>query len=296
MKLGYFYAIISSFLLMGSVILNKHLLDFVNPKMLAFVFFSVVFLCSVVVIIYRGKDSYLGLLRQHWKDGMIVGGFNAMAATFFFLSLDLLDAPTTAFLVRFSTVFIIILGVFYLKEKLTRLDIIGIFIAVLGAFVINFSVSLAKLGLLTALVSAFFIALHQTAAKIFVKRTNPLNLVNLRTLFSSSFLLVITLATSSFQAIPLNLLHLFLASGILAGAGFVFFYKALEMIEVSKAAVIRSLDPFIVLVYGFILFQTTPDIQEILGGILIVIGVVIIILKHRLNDLLTFFRKPTYFG
>ena len=294
---GYSYTILSGFLLTGSVVLNKHLLNFMNSRMLAFLFFATVFLSSAAILAFRYKHRYLKLIKNHWKDGLITGGFNGAAATFFFMSLELLDASTTAFLVRFSTVFIIIIGVFYLKDRITRLDLLGICIAVLGAFVINFSVvSFGKLGLIAALTAAMFIALHQVAAKMFVKRTAAFTLVNLRTMFSSTFLLVIALGTSSFHPIPVSLIPLFLASGILAGAGFGFFYKSLETIEVSKGAVVRSLDPFMVLLYGFFLFGTLPSLHEIFGGILIILGVVIIILKRRLTHPLSFLRRPTSFG
>ena len=287
MNNGYFYTTIASFLLMASLVINEYLVKSINSRMLAFAFFIAVFFSSLVVAVYRTRGGYLKMVRSRWKDGLVVGCFNALAATFFFISLAFMDASTTAFLVRFSTIFIIIIGVFHLKEKLTRLDVVGMGIALVGAFIINFSVNqLVNLGMLSALASALFIALHQTSAKMFVKSTSAFNLVNLRALFSSMFLLLITFATSSFQVIPLNLIPLLIASGILGCTGFILFYKSLEKIEISKAAVIRSLDPFVVLIYSFLLFGLTPSVYKIVGGVLIVIGVGVIILKYRLKRML----------
>ena len=297
MNKGYYYALLSALFLASSVVINKYLLQFVNPRMLAFLFFFGVFLSSSVVIAYGNLSGVYNNIRRHWKDGIIVGGFNAMAATFFFLSLSLLDASTTTFLVRFSTIFIIIIGVFFLKEKLTFYDIPGIVLAIGGALVINYSDgNYTSLGLIVALLAALGIALHQVFAKIFVKRMSALALVNLRAFFSSLILLTIALGTSSIQPVPLAVLPvIFLAGAIVAVSGFAFYYKALQLIDVSKAAIIRTIDPFIVLMYGLLLFGTIPSLQEIIGGSLIVIGVVIIILKHRIQEMITALKQP-WFG
>ena len=172
-----------------------------------------------------------------------------------------------------STIFIILIGVFHLKEKLTSLDILGIVIAIAGAMVINYgNGTYTSFGLFIALTAALFIALHQTTAKMFVKKVHPLNLVNLRTLFSSSFLFIFVLATSSLEVPPQNTYVWFVAGGVVASIGFLFFYKSLELIAVSKAAIIRTLDPFIVVLYSIVIFRILPNLQEILGGSLIILG------------------------
>lgn len=264
--------------------------------MLSFLFFLSVFVGSSIFLIAKRQNPISNIVA-HWKDGIVVGGFNALAATFFFLSLSVLDAPTTTFLVRFSTIFIIIIGVLFLKEKLSRYDFPGMILAVFGALVINYSSSYNKLGLLIALVAALGVALHQVSAKIFVKRIDPFSLVNLRTFFSSAILLVVTFASSGFEIVPPHILAgIFLGGAVIATIGFIFMYKSFEIIDVSKAAVIRTADPFIILVYGLIFFRSIPSAQEILGGCLIVAGVALIMLKHRIPEFIAYLRKPTWFA
>ncbi len=297
MNKGYVYALLSGLLLSGSTLINKYLLNFVNSRMLSFLFFISVFIGSSALLLYQSRRGFFGNLVRHWKDGIIVGGFNALAATFFFLALSMLDAATTSFLVRFSTIFIILIGVFFLKERLAFYDYPGMLLAIAGAFLINYSNgAYTRLGLVVALLAAFGIALHQITAKIFVKRMNPLVLVNLRTLFSSFFLLLVAAASSSIQQVPFKLLPLMLVTGaVVAMLGFFFFYRSLELMDVSKAAVIRTVDPFIILVYSFFIFRSIPTFQEIIGGSLIVAGVAIMILKHRLREIVDEF-KLTWFG
>ncbi|MBS3132962.1 DMT family transporter [Candidatus Woesearchaeota archaeon] len=296
MNRGYLYALVSSLLLSSSVVINKYLLGFVNSRMLSFMFFASVFVGSSVFLLYR-KTGFLANIRSHWKDGIIVGGFNALAATLFFFSLSLLDASTTSFLVRFSTIFIILIGVFFLKERLTLYDYLGMALAVTGALLISYSNGgYTKLGLVVALTAAFAIALHQITAKMFVRKISPLALVNLRTFFSSLFILLLVFATSSFQPIDLKLIPLIFVTGaVIAMSGFFFFYKSLELIEVSKAAIIRTADPFIILIYGLVIFRTIPGVHEVTGGSLIFLGVAVIILKRRIGRIVAAFRPLSWF-
>ncbi len=291
---GYAYALLSALLLSGSTLTNKYLLGFVNSRMLSFLFFISVFAGSSALLLQRSRRGFFSNLARHWKDGVIVGGFNAIAASFFFLALSMLDASTTSFLARFSTIFIILIGVFFLKEKLTLYDYPGMLLAVFGALVMNYrNGAFTSLGLVVALAAALGIAFHQITAKMFVRRVDPLVLVNLRTLFSSFFLLLVAAATSAIQPVPLRLIPLiFITGSVVAMLGFFFFYRSLELMDVSKAAVIRTVDPFIILVYSFLIFGSTPSFQEIIGGSLIVAGVTVIILKHRIREIVDEFKLP----
>ena len=300
MKKGFLYAILAVAFSASAVVSNKYLLEFVNPRMLAFAFFASLFISSSIILVIKSPHGFLKNLADNWKDGLIVGGLNGVASLLFFISLELLDASTTTFLVRFSTVFIILIGVIFLREKLTKYDLLGIFFAVGGAFLINYSSGVDNViqsGLFVALAAAFVIALHNVAAKVYVKKIGALQLVNVRVAFTSGFLLAFALATDSVQPLPLIAFPILALTGsVLAVAGFVFFYKALELEDVSKVATIRTLDPFVVIIYGFIIFRTFPGIMELLGGSLIVLGVIIITLKNRIKKLVSGFRSLLWLG
>ena len=311
MNKGLIYALLSALFLASGIISNKYLLDqnLIGPKMLGFAFFASVFISSSVVFAVKNFRGFLKNMTNHWKDGLVVGGFNALAASLFFTALDLLDASTTAFIVRFSTIFIIIIGVIFLKEKLTKYDLVGILFAIGGAFLINYGIEshgsgLHAIGLLVGLLAAFAIALHHITAKIYVKKVGALALVNIRVLFTSMFLFAFAFATGSVEPIVTEAIpFLAIGGGVLAVAGFVFFYKALELEDVSKVAIVRTMDPFVVLIYGVILFwffpdsnHTLPDWYELAGGSLIVAGVTIIILKQKLKKLAANLKSMLWVG
>ena len=302
MNKGYVYTITGSFLLSASLIINSYLVKTLNPIMIAFLFFTTVYAGTFFLIFWKEKRSYFRLIKQYWKDGAVIGGFHALGSIFFFRALETLEPSTLAFLMRLSIVFVIIIGLFYFKEKLTKLDIIGGTIAVTGALAINANTGdLGKTGVMIAIVTALFVALHDSFAKKFARRNITLKLVNLRFLFPTVFLLIFSAGTGSFEQVHLETVPLLVLLGIVTSAGFILFYKSLESLEVSKSACIRALDPFVVALYAFFIFQTKPSIQEFIGGSLIVAGVIIIITKSSIRFFLMkmkrkirrkYFRSP----
>ena len=78
--------------------------------------------------------------------------------------------------------------------------------------------------------------------------------------------------------------------------GFVFFYKALELLDVSKVAIIRTLDPFVVVVYAVIAFHTFPSPNQFLGGTLVVAGVLVTMYGHNIRTLVRLVKGLPWFG
>jgi drug/metabolite transporter (DMT)-like permease len=111
------------------------------------------------------------------------------------------------------------------------------------------------------------------------------------------FLLLYAVLFSKLQAFPVNQLPL-LAAGttINAVVGLVFFYKALELLDVSKVAIIRTLDPFIVVVYVLAVFRTLPSLQQFLGGTLVVAGVLVTMYGHNIRTLVRLVKGLPWFG
>lgn len=295
---GLVYAVLSSLFLSTGFIFSKHFLQYTNPEMLSTLWFGIAFFISFAMLIARKPLKTLKMFREHWKDGLVVGGANALAATFWFQSISIAGPTLTAFLIRFSTIFIIFLGVFFLKEKLHLHDIIGVVIAVLGAFIINAgNGNYLQLGTMIAIAASLAIAVHQVLSKVYVKAIEPLMLVSLRTLYTAAFLLVYTAAFSKLQPFPLaQLPPLTFAVAINAVVGFVFFYKALELLDVSKVAIIRTLDPFIVVVYAMAVFHTLPSLQQLIGGTFVVVGVLVTIYGHTIKTLLRAVKWLPWFG
>ncbi len=295
---GLVYAVLSSLFLSTGFIFAKQFLKYTNPETLNTLWFGIAFIVSIAVLLVRSRQRTIRAFKEHWKDGLIVGGANAVAAAFWFQAINITGPTLTAFLVRFSTIFIIILGIIFLKEKLHIHDIAGMLIALAGAFMISFANGdYLNIGTLVALAASLAIAVHQVLSKVYVKTIDPLTLVSLRTLFTALFLLAYAAAFSKLQAFPVDRLP-FLTLAIVVNAifGFIFFYKALELLDVSKVAIIRTLDPFIVVIYVLAIFHTVPDQNELIGGTLVVAGVLVTMYGHSIRTMLRTVKWLPWFG
>ena len=194
---GLVYAVLSSLFLSTGFIFAKHFLNYTNPETLNTLWFGIAFIVSIALLLARNPNKTVKMFRLHWKDGLVVGGANAVAAGFWFQAISITGPTLTAFLVRFSTIFIIILSILFLKEKLHIHDIVGMLIALAGAFTISFANGdYLKTGTLVALAASLAIAVHQVLSKVYVKTIDPLTLVSLRALFTALFLFAYALAFS----------------------------------------------------------------------------------------------------
>jgi uncharacterized membrane protein len=82
-----------------------------------------------------------------------------------------------------------------------------------------------------------------------------------------------------------NSAFLYAFLGGLSGAfiGFIFFYKAMEKIKMSKVMIIRTVEPFLIVIFSFALLMVSPTQNQLIGGSLIMIGIVILSLYENKN-------------
>ena len=116
-------------------------------------------------------------------------------------------------------------------------------------------------------------------------------------LYTALFLLLYAAIFSKLQPFPLEQLPwLTIAITVNAVFGFVFFYKALELLDVSKVAIIRTLDPFIVVAYALAVFHTLPSLQQLVGGAIVVAGVLTTMYGHNIRTMLRTVKWLPWFG
>ncbi len=281
---GLIYLILSGLFITTSPIFAQNLVKTVDVELLAFLWFVPASMVSTAVVSLYTKTSPIAYFRKNWKEGIILGFANALSVVLWFAAIKAIGATLTTFLLRFMTIFLIILGIIFLKEKLNTLEAIGAAIAIAGALVMNFNASsILLIGTIIAVLAAFAVAVQEIIAKIYVARISPMELTSIRTTFVLPFLLLYALLAGNIGAAAEiqagSLLLIIAGSTASAVIGFIFWYKAIERMDVSKAAIIRTVDPFIVMVYAFLIFSTAPTQKELIGGALIVAGVILSELK-----------------
>jgi drug/metabolite transporter (DMT)-like permease len=75
---------------------------------------------------------------------------------------------------------------------------------------------------------------------------------------------------------PVTLVYAVLGAVTGVVLSFILFFKALQIFEVSETATIRTMEPFLTAIFSFAILALTPTANQLLGGALIVIGVVVL--------------------
>ncbi len=135
--------------------------------------------------------------------------------------------------------------------------------------------------LVYALLSALFAALTSILGKIGIEGVNSHLATAIRTVVVvvlSWAMVFLTNAQGGISEISRRSWMFLILSGLATGASWLFYYRALQIGEVSKVVPIDKLSVVITLILAFIFLQEKFTIQSLIGTILIGIGTLIMVL------------------
>ncbi len=133
-----------------------------------------------------------------------------------------------------------------------------------------------------ALLSAFFAALVAIFGKIGIKDVNSNLAVAIRTIIIVIFAWVIVILQykfdmkellKEFDKISRFSMTFIVLSAIATGLSWLFYFKALQLGEVSRVAPIDKLSIVLTIILAFLILGEKPSLGNILGGLLITLGV-----------------------
>lgn len=134
---------------------------------------------------------------------------------------------------------------------------------------------------LFAILSAVFAALTSILAKIGISGVNSNLATAIRTVvvvFMAWGIVFITNAQSGIGDISRKSWLFLILSGLATGVSWLFYYRALQMGDVSKVASIDKLSVVITLILAFIFLNEQLTLKSMLGCLLIVAGSLLMIL------------------
>ena len=138
-----------------------------------------------------------------------------------------------------------------------------------------------KMWIIYALLSALFASITSILAKFGMENINS----NLATAIRTIVVLVmawgivfITGAQSGISDISKKGMLFLILSGFATGASWLFYYKAIQVGEVSKVVPIDKFSVVITMVLAFVILKEVVTIKTIIGGALITVGTFVLIL------------------
>lgn len=133
-----------------------------------------------------------------------------------------------------------------------------------------------------ALLSAFFAALTAIFAKIGVKDVNS----NLATAIRTTFILMLTWGIVLFSGVANQIKDIsrhtwifLLLSGVATGLSWLFYFKALQVGDVSRVAPIDKLSVVITILLAFFLLKEPVSPKVVIGAMLITTGSIVMMWK-----------------
>ena len=213
---------------------------------------------------------------------VIMGILELGAASLLFLAIQLAENPTTiSFLSNLTPIFVTILGIRFLGERFNAVEAIGIILTIGGVILITYTrdTTIQEFfgkGSGWILVSSVFSSISIITAKSRIKEIHP----GILTLNRVVYLLISALGAMLIrhESFAISGRATFnLAAGSLVGPFLTGFaqYSALRYIEASRSMIIQATRSLFVLVGSMIYLSILPEILQLIGGIITIVGVMI---------------------
>jgi drug/metabolite transporter (DMT)-like permease len=199
-----------------------------------------------------------------------------------FVSLTYLPAVTNTFVLNFTPIFVLVLGILFLKEKVSRLQLLGLPVALLGAYVF-FSERLVgagqQIGILTVTVSGLSWAIYLIIVRK-IQRVGSFGSLKLTTLtmgIGTAGLVLLAAVFDGPKPISLNDLLIILWLSIVNTAlAFLLWNHALRSIRAYELSVIQNSMLVQVAVLAWIFLDEPVTYLMTLGMDLVIVGVVLV--------------------
>jgi drug/metabolite transporter (DMT)-like permease len=245
---------------------------------------SLAFILLFIFFLLKNRSVFKIKVMDIWKFAVL--GIIGVAITNYTYYFTVKEASVaTAILVQYSApVWIMLYSVFILKEdKLDRITIISLVVALIGCFFAVTSgsmqsINLKGLALITGPISAFTFAYQVIATKQLIKRYSIWTLLLYMFGFSALFWLCINppwnIIAKHYTCSDWGILWAFAIVSILIPQ--IAFAAGLKYLEASTAGIISVMEPVIAIVAAFLILGESLNAVQMFGGSMVLLAVVLL--------------------
>jgi len=284
-RLAFFTASISGFSIFASKFFIASI-DAVLFTTLKNVFVAVIL--SILVYCVHKQKLY-ELTKKQWKQLILIGLIGgSIPFALFFMGLSQITAMEGALIHKTLFIWVAIMSVIFLQEKLNRYQIFGYLAVTLGALLLG-GVSYKTIGMGHAMVAlaTLFWSIEYIIAKKALKSIPPVIVAWARMFFGVFILLGITLFQGSItQIITLGSTQILaIISGSVFLLGYVLtWYSALSKAPTSSVSLVLATSPIITGFLSAIFISHNFPQAQILGWVMIIGGVAVTLLFGRFKQ------------
>lgn len=299
MKKGYFLVFLTAVISGISIFINKFGVAVINSNVFTFLKNLVVaVLLSGLLIIFKDWQKLKKLTKKHWFLLISIGLVGGSIPFLLFLrGLSLINAVQGSFWHKTMFIYVIILASIFLKEKIDKKFLLGGLLLLLGNLVLLNKLPIAiNKGDVLVILATIFWAIENIISKYALRETEPRIVAWARMFFGSLFIFLFLITTNQLGLIGslgFKQISWVLVSGILLLGYAITWYEGLKTVPVSQATVILILGLPITTFLSF-LAGGKVGFQEILSGVLIILGMMIVLGLKEIWQLIKQTKKLFY--
>lgn len=285
-KISAFFVFMAAFLwgLIGFFTTNLSTAGFTNMQII-FIRASITTLFLGITLLIRGKGEFKVKFKDLW---MFFGmGFISFCIFNFcyFTSMKLNNSLSTACILMYTApVFVMLMSLILFKEKITKIKVISVILAILGCVFVCGIGKITPIGFLFGIGSGIGYALYSIFGTFAIKKYSTYTSTFYAFLFGAigAFFMcdakgAIILMTQSTH----NFLLCFLIAVLITLVPYILYTKGLEKVEASKAIIIACIEPVVATLLGIFMYNQNLSFLSFVGMILIMIAVCILNIKKK---------------
>ncbi len=242
---------------------------------------------TVEVAIFMGvwDQIRLEVFRRHAWFFLSIGFLVAASTALSYMSVRFIDPGTASLLGKMSTLFSLGFGLIWLRERFAAFEWLGVLSAIAGTFIIAFQPGeLLWVGVLIVIASTFMYALHAALVKRHGEGMSLTDFFLYRLVCTTAFLFLFSLGRGelTLPSWPAWLI-LLLAGTLDVTISRALYYLTLRRLNLSLHAIILTLSPVASILWTLILFDISPTLQQLIGGIAVIGGVLMVSTSQARN-------------
>jgi len=283
-SLGYLFSGMSAVFASVAIVAGKWTLQGISPLALnALVFPIGAIVLGLCVIPQKRWKRIFALNGKAWVWTLTFTVLAFAAIWTYWIGIKMMDPTLASLLNRTETLVTILLGIVILGERFSRGEALGAILALAGIVLMKFTLRVEySTGFWVVVFSAVCFGTAEFIAKIAVRYVDPLTLSFVRNLVSAvMFWVAVAFVGTSFTGVG----SVFWGVIIIAIMGPILtrpiYLVALKHIEVSKVALINQSQPVFVAIMAILALKQTPALREIIGGVFVIGGCLLIILSRK---------------
>ncbi len=258
------------------------------PLVIAFYRLAItVLLISPFLLFGSGREELKSMRGRDLALASLSGAFLAVHFTVWITSLRYTSIASSTVLVTLQPIFVISLGYLFLKEKISTAGGSGGAIALAGSMLIGFGDfrigGQALLGDLLAFSGAFFVAVYVLIGRSLRSRLSLLPYVFVVYGTAVLFLLLFNLLTGTplYPYPPRDWLWFFALAVFPTIFGHTVFNWALRYVKAALVSVSILGEPVGATLLGILFFREIPGMIQVLGGLAVISGLTVFLLKEN---------------